>query len=379
MNKLKHYLKVLIFMAPFTASAAPYFEKTAPPSLADHLHLTRSTDSEDNGWLPNLTGLPDKNHVFATQHVVDVMIKDKDPKCMSLDLRLRRMIFQHFSIYKQMANAQHIYLDDEIENRWAHILAIILKESGGDSTNITDMRGHSISTNKPITNLQQWNQISNLKARGPIPLNYQTNFGLTQISADRLFDAFHLAKDQKYDTSYLEGKEGASTPRKIELNTAIAIRRLIWFYQGFAQGRLVESDERISEEDIGKPEFSARYQEGLNMALLYCGTSLMFSEGNGKSDGNENSELQRAMASIAYCKLGNPQTGYGVSEIEQQCFAKWVTLCPTLNIDIAALTPMSYFATRAASPVCQSSFKKLNDTNPTLSNTGSCGFVNSPA
>ena len=370
MNKLKHYLKVLIFMAPFTASAAPYFEKTAPPSLADHLHLTRSTDIEDNGWLPNLTGLPDKNHVFATQHVVDVMIKDNDPKCMSLDLRLRRMIFQHFSIYKQMANAQHIYLDDEIENRWAHILAIIIKESGGDSTNISDMRGHSISTNKPITNLQQWNKISSLKVRGPIPLNYQTNFGLTQLSADRLFDAFHLAKDQKYDTAYLEGKEGASTPRKIELNTAIAIRRLIWFYQGFAQGRIVESDERIPEEDIGKPEFSARYQEGLNMALLYCGTSLMFSEGNSNSDGNENSELQRAMASIAYCKLGDPQTGYGVSEIEQQCFAKWVTLCPTLNIDIAALTPMSYFATRAAIPVCQSTFKHLNDTNPTLSNTG---------
>ena len=297
-------------MAPLMASAAPYFEKTAPPSLADHLHLTRS----NGGWLPNLTGLPDKDQVLEMRKLVDVTMGDKNPKCTSLDINLRKMIFEHFLIYKQMANAQHIYFDQEIEKRWAHVLAIILKESGGDSTNITDMRGHSITTNEPSTNLKQWRKISSLTVRGRIPMNYQTNFGLTQISADRLIEAFHLAKDQKYDTSYLEGREGASTPRKIELNTAIAIRRLIWFYQGFAQGRIVESDEPIPQKDIDKPAFSARYQKGLNMALLYCGTSLMFSEGSSKRDGNAHLELQKAMASIAYCKLGNPQAGFGVSE-----------------------------------------------------------------
>ena len=370
MNKIRHYLKVLIFITPMMASAAPFFEEKAPPSLADHLHLTHSQVSEDGGWLPNLTGLPNINQVLRTQHLVDVMMEDKDPKCTSIDLHLRKMIFQHFLVYQQMANAQHIYLDEQIEHRWAHILAMILKESGGDSTNITDMRGHSISTHVPKTNLQQWKKISNLTVQSRIPMNYQTNFGLTQISADRLFDAFRLAKDQRYDTAYLEGREGASTPRKIELNTAIAIRRLIWLYQGFAQGRIVETDERIPEENISKPEFSARYQKGLNMALLYCGTNLMFSEGYPESRGKEMSELQNAIASIAYCKLGNPQTGYGVSEVEQQCFAKWVTLCPTLNIDIAALTPLSYFATRAASPVCEDTFKRLNNISNTESNIG---------
>ena len=367
MSKLRHYLGIMLLLSltPLMSSAAPYvsvipyFEDTTPPSLADHLHLSHSKDPVDGGWLANLVGLPDQAQVLQTASLVDAVMKDEEPQCKAIDGRLKKMVFQHFLIYQQMANAQHICLDSKTAHQWAHILAMILKESSGDSTNITAMSGLSSSTKEPQTNLQRWNEISDLTAHNRIPMNYQTNFGLTQTSADRLTVAFSLAKDQKYDTAFLEGREGAATPRKIPLNTAIAIRRLIWFYQDVSQGRIAESDGRIHQRDINNPAFSARYQAGLNMALTYCGTPYMFQEGAEK----EISKLQKAISSIAYCKLGNPQTGYGANEMDKECFAKWVTLCPALNIDIATLTPLSYFATRNTSPVCEKTFNRLINKN----------------
>ena len=356
---------ILVSLVPLMASANPYFDDNAPPSFADPIHMRRSNDPADHGWLPQLTGLPDKDHVDRlTKHMVEVMIEDNDAQCTSINVHLRMMMFQHFLIYQQMVNAQHVYFDDKIAHQWAHVLAMILKESSGDSTNITDMSGHTIATNDSKANLHQWMQIVDLTRRGRVQLNYQTNFGLTQISADRLFDAFRLTREQRYDTDFLEGLEGASTPGKLVLNTAIAIRRLIYFYQDFAQGRIVESEGRIHPHDMSKPEFYARYQTGLTMALLYCGTRFMFRGGSLKRERNEKSKLQHAMASIAYCKLGNQQAGYGDNEVDEKCFAEWVTLCPALNVDIATLTPLSYFATRWVSPVCEDTFKRLINKNP---------------
>lgn len=367
MNIIKQYIRVvmLVFLVPMMASAAPYFDDNAPPSFADPIHLSPSKDPFDHGWLPRLIGLPDSNQVsLLTQHMVDVMADSQDESCTSINLHLRMMIFQHFLIYQHMLNAQHIYFNEQIAYQWAHVLAMILQESSGDSSNITDMSGRTLATNDSKTNLRDWRQIFSLTRNGPIKLNYQTNFGLTQTSADRLVDAFNLTKDQRYDTAFLEGRKGASTPRKRELNTAIAIRRLIWFYQDFAQGRILESEGRIHQQDINQPAFSTRYKAGLDTALLYCGTRFMF-RGKSLSHGREKmSKLQHAMTSIAYCQLGNQQTGYGRSEVDEKCFAAWVTLCPALNIDIATLTPLSYFATRGATPRCEGVFKRLINKRP---------------
>jgi hypothetical protein len=363
LNSLRQCTKILItmvFLVPLMAYSAPYFDEHAPPSYADYIPLSHAKDSLDKGWLPLLTGLPDEDQVaLLTQYMLDTIKQEKDPKCTSINVHLRKIIFQHFLIYQHLVNAQHVYLDDKIAHQWAHVLAMILKESSGDSTSITDMNGDSISTYRSKTNLQQWQKIITLSNQGKVQMNSQTNFGLTQLSSDRLTDAFHLAKNQRYDTAFLEGKEGASTPGKIKLNTAIAIRRIIWFYQDFAQGRTSESESRIPKKDIYKPEFYERYQAGLNLALLYCGTGFMFRGKSFEDGGKKMSLLKKAMASIAYCKLGNSQAGYGVNEIDEKCFAEWVTLCPALNIDIATLTPLSYFETRGATPVCEGTFKQL--------------------
>ena len=346
-------------------SASAPVEELIPASLADLFYMTRLRDPIDSGWLPNLTGLPTQEKVaLITQSVNKLIMQETDKKCTSIDPNLRKMMFQHFLIYQQMANAQGIYLDETITHQWAHILAMILKESSGDSTSITDMSGHSISTYEPATNLEQWQKILNLSKDDRIRMNKQTNFGLTQISPDRLFSVFNFYKNQVYFTSFLEGKKGASTPVKVRLNTAIAIRRLVWLYQDFAQGRFLESDMRIRRRDIYKPQFYERYQAGLNMALLYCGTRFMFHE----ESQTDSIKLKDAMASIAYCKLGNAQTGYGLNEIEDKCFAAWITMCPTLNIDIAALIPISYFATRHEAPVCENTFNRILNKKPGSSN-----------
>lgn len=346
---------MFVFLMPSMVFSNPYFDENAPPSFADHIILLRSADAVDHGWLATLTGLPDKDQVDRlTQHMIDIMSEETDPRCTSINVHLRKMIFQHFVIYQHMVNAQHVYLDEWNAHQWAHVLAIILKESSGDSTNVTDMSGDTLATNRSKTNLQQWRRILDLAGQSRIQLNDQTNFGLTQTSADRLLDAFRLAKDQRYDTAFLEGTKG------VVLNTAIAIRRLIWFYQDFAQGRIFESDTRIHQQDIHLPQFYARYQAGLKMALLYCGTDFMFRG----EDGEKTSKLVKAMASIAYCRLGNKQAGYGVNTIDEICFAEWVTLCPALNIDIATLTPMRYYATRDQMPVCEETFKKLVNKKP---------------
>lgn len=355
----------IVLASMVSLPAHPYFDKLAPPSFADPIPMSRSTNDVDHGWLAELIGLPNPQQVkIITQHVLKIMNEETNQRCTSINVHLRMLMFQHFAIYQHMENAQDVYFNDKIAYQWAHVLAMILKESSGDSTSITDMSGHSISTYHSKTNLRQWREISNLTTQDRIQFNYQTNFGLTQMSADRLFDAFRLAKTQQYDSTYLEGREGIATPGKIVLNTAVAIRRLIWFYQDFSQGRTSESEARIPKQFINNPKYSARYKQGLNLALLYCGTRLMF-RGKSLDSGMEKTEkLQNAMRSIAYCKLGNPQTGYGVNEVDEKCFAQWVTLCPALNIDIATLTPLSYFATRDALPVCEETFKRLINKKP---------------
>ncbi|WP_419419008.1 hypothetical protein ACNVED_10690 [Legionella sp. D16C41] len=346
---------ILIFLSKVTTSTAPKLEEYAPPSLADHVHLSLSKDPIDGGWLPDLLGLPnDEQLATSIKQANDVVREEQDKQCSAIDSNLRLLIFQHFIIQQYIANAQNIYFDEHIAQQWAHVLAMIVKESSGDSTSITDMKGHSLSTYNSETNLEHWRKILTLTKQKYIHFTYQTNFGLAQTSADRLFNAFRLAQNEFYDTALLEGKEGAATPRKVKLNTAIAIRRLIWFYQDFAQGRISQIDRRLHQSEINSPEFFFQYEKGLEKAVIYCGTRFMFLESQLKKG-----LLKDAVSSIAYCKLGNSSRGYGLHEMDQQCFAQWVTLCPALNIDIAILTPLNYFATRGEKPVCTETFKKL--------------------
>jgi len=340
------------FVVP-TAFSASHHEEKPQLSLVDHIPLSKAISPKKKGWLADLSDIPSEEDIERiSKHVDEIMQHETNKKCASINPRLRKMIFLHFALYQYMTNKRSIYLNDKNVYHWAHVFGMLLKESSGDTTSITSMTGRSYSTYEAKSDLERWGKIAKLSKHGKIPLNYQTNFGLTQLSIDRLFVALQLARDP----AYFKG-------RKLELNTAIAVRRLIWFYQDFAQGRLIQDHDRIHHHEHDNPEYSIRLTLGAQKALLVCGTKYMFSEGYHEKDRGE-AELTDAMKSIAYCKLGSSTTGYGRNEINGKCFAEWVTLCPMLNFDIAMLTPLRYFATRNASPVCEGTFKSLLNKKP---------------
>lgn len=334
--------------------SATLSELPPAPSLADHIHYVPSSHPKKHGWLADLTGLPLIQEIEHFVSYVDQLIDNEEEEaCVVINKQLRHLIFQHFLIYKRIVNAQGVHLNDSIAEQWAHMLAMILKESSGDATNVTSMNGKSISTYSSKARLENWKQMLTQTQTHQMTLNEQTNFGLAQVSADRLFVAFNLAQEQNDEVIYLK------THKTRPLNSAIAIRRLIWLYQDFSQGRVTQSDHRIHEKEVDQPEWKAQHDKGIEAALLYCGTSLLFRSKNPEHEQQLIQQLKQAMASIAYCKLGNSKSGFGTKTIDIKCFAEWVTLCPALNIDIALLLPMNYFATRHAQPVCTATFKKL--------------------
>lgn len=321
--------------------------------LTFFLFSTAFSESDDLGknreWLADIKDMPSIEEIEKmSQHIDKIMERETDKTCDQINPRLRKMIFLHFAIYQYIVNKRGVYLNDKNIHRWAHTFAMLLKESSGDTTSITEMSGRSYSTYEAKSDLNRWRKITSLSKDGDIKLNYQTNFGLTQISVDRLFVAMQFSKN----LAYLKGRD------KTGLNTANGIRKLIWFYQDFAQGRITQSDKRVDPSKKDNPEDATKLTLGVSIALLLCGTDYMFSEGYHNKVSGVGS-LADAMASIAYCKLGSDEKGYGLNEEEEKCFAKWVTLCPTLNFDIAMITPLKYFATRNAAPVCEKTFKAL--------------------
>lgn len=342
MTKLALSVFILSYVLAPTAFAESATEKKAEPKA-------EVKKPENKPWLADLSGFPSIEEIDAlSKHVDEVMKLEKDKRCTSIDPRLRKMIFLHFVIFQHVVNQRSVYIDKERARHWAHVFAMLLKESSGDTTNVTSMQGKTFTTYAPKSNLERWQKITQRSKNKNIPVNYQTNFGLTQLSADRLYVALNL--DRIPDRL----KEGQGP----NLNTAVAVRRLIWFYQDFAQGRLKHEQDRIHHYEKGNPEYAARFAFGTSMALLMCGTHYMFHEGyNEKVEGV--ADLSDAMASIAYCKVGSSKTGYGLTEENKKCFAEWVTLCPNLNFDIALITPLKYFATRNATPVCEATFNAL--------------------
>lgn len=367
MRKNYFFIKFLIILILIscTHTATTVQEEAARPSLANMLKSSNTIYSRHHGWLADLSGLPPPSEVMKMEkRVLNIIRNDKDRDCSSINVHLRAMIFVHFLVFQHIANAQGVYLDENIAYQWAHILAMILKESSGDSTNITSMSGQSIATDRSKTDISNWKKILDPSKVSHIKLTLQTNLGLSQISENQLIFPVPLTQEQKKETEFLEGKEGSLTRQKRSLSVNNAIRDLIWFYQDFSQGRLTQSEFPICALKIDDPEYAQRYKEGIKAALLYCGTEYMFRHADVKRNKELDRKLKKAMASIAYCRLGRPRCDENNNELDMRCFEAWVTLCPALNIDIALLLPLRYFATRYANPVCLDTFKALLNQRP---------------
>lgn len=306
-------------------------------------------DEEPPEGLADIEGLPQvpsapasvADEIRAAPGGDEAGCKDKVPA------PLRAMVFRHYQNFQEMQNRQGVFFPEKAAVRASQLLGMVPKESAGDSTNVTDMTGKEVGTYQAQTTLDRWNT---LFKHDKIKYNKQTNWGLAQMSMDRLVVGFKV--DTKLD-DFLPGDDTSAT-------SAQNVRRLLDFYQDFAQGRLEQHDRPITEKELADPKappaMKERARKGLQKALWHCGTRFLFKEGQQGEAGAK--ALEQAMASIAYCDAGQAKPDLN-SDAQMKCFARWVTLCPALNLDIAILTPDSYFATRHAAPLCQATFRKL--------------------
>jgi hypothetical protein len=329
---MKFLLLSLALAAPSAFAAAP--EPAVPPSF------------------PNLEGLPqapDENAPNTESEVHNAPGAD-EANCKTVDPALRAMVFRHYQNLQEMQNTQGHFFPDNSPAKAAHLLGMVPKESSGDPTNTTDMNGKEFATYKAISNLPRWKSLFDQK----MIYNKQTNYGLAQMSMDRMLAGNTVATD-------LDDFLGAVAHPTAGLD----VRRILTVYQEMAQGRLTQDDAPISQKALQDPhataELKAQAQMGLSAALWHCGTRFLYKEGYTGEDGQK--ALEAAMSSIAYCDFGKDKPDPN-SRSQAQCFARWVTLCPALNLDVAILTPDSYFATHRAAPLCQATFQKLTKKRP---------------
>jgi hypothetical protein len=319
----------------------------SPPAAEGSVPTPPATAME-----PNISGVPQEPEGPAAPTTADEVRNapgGDEPDCKSkVDPALRAMVFKHYSNFQDMQLAQGQPLPPNAPDKCAHLLGMVMKESAGDSTDVTDMKSHEVGTYRAMSDLTRWNA---LFSHGNLTYDKQTNYGLAQQSMDRLLAPSGVSGTIGNLVSKLTGSSGQG------------VAKLLSFYQSTAQGRVSENDNPIPQKDAQDPNapqaVKDRARAGLKAAVWHCGSRFLFKEGYAGADGEK--QLEDAMASIAYCDIGakNPNPK---NQDQAKCFARWVTLCPALNLDIAILTPDSYFATNKAPPLCGQTFKKLTKT-----------------
>lgn len=297
--------------------------------------------------LPKLDGLPtyDPASQITTAQEVKAAGGAKEAACKKkVPAALRAMVFQHYLHAQALENAQGHYFNSAMVLKWSHLLGMILKESGGDPADVTDMNGKEVGSYKAMDSIAHWKSLFS----HDLTYDKQTNYGIAQQSLDRL--QVGSPGSNEYDRFLGAGAN---------LTDGEYVMRLLGLYQQFAQGRLSNSDTVITKAELrapnAPPDLVARAHLGVQAALWYCGTRFLYKEGYTGAVGQKT--MEDAMASIAYCDVTNISAG-------KKCAASWLTLCPALNLDIGLLTPDSYFQTRKTSPVCGKTFVALTTKKP---------------
>jgi hypothetical protein len=268
--------------------------------------------------------MPDENGnwtEFRTNEE-DALLSDAgdDASCVKrVPLNLRALFFEHFRYYVDHSKS---HLGEVEIARFAKVLGMSLNESGGASAAVTDMSGtggvtslhHFYNTDNPgvsgsaahtssLDSLDQLLEITTetrkTKRKGKrtftMKWNGETNFGLLQMSANRLDLNFGNHEDE------------------IARNTLVAMRTL----------------------------YASHPEEVIDR----CGTARMFKE--------PATRIREAFDAIQTCDASSK------NKEEVQCFGRWATLCPNYNLTLALIAPPAYFATRRSAPLCAKTFRKI--------------------
>lgn len=203
-----------------------------------------------------------------------------------------------FNYYHSIANTNYTAAQTGID-KYTKMIGKIYKESSGNAVGYSDMNGsgsmdavRAFYKNGQKASIEMFDQ---LRKNKNVVRNHQTNIGLLQISPDQLF----------------------------------------WRPQV----------RTLFNETIQR--FNKNPTEGLKM----CGTKELFS--------NSEAELKNEFKKFQQCSVGRKTQIVGtktvpvLSDQEFECFDRWVSFCPSLNIAIGLKLPLKYFETRGAAPLCK--------------------------
>ena len=241
-------------------------------------------------------------------------------KCLSnLPASTRKFLFD---FYYSSALVDPIVAKNSL-NKFSKICGMIYKESSGNPVSCTDMHYNGSRTsvvefckNDSLASVSMYNKLRDDKS---INRNYQTNFGLLQLSADIL-------------------------------TWNISLRSIF---------------EHVVEEVSSHPD----------TALSMCGSKCLFS--------NCGEDILDQMKKFSHCKLHyrkkvdskKGETVPDISADEINCFDHWVSFCPNLNLALGMQLPASYFESRKAPALCEDELsliltsvmlKKNNEKLPSL-------------
>lgn len=225
----------------------------------------------------------------------------KTPCQMKIPSTTRQMLFNFFhSIAKNNKTLATNGL-----TQYSKMVGKLYLESSGNPLAYTDMNGTGSSKavqafykNKNMASISMYRELRNNEK---VKRNVQTNFGILQISIDQLF--------------------WRPKARTLFNNTII------------------------------------RFHENPKAGLQMCGTISLFND--------DETSLLNEFDSFKSCSIGtktkvhNGSTIPVVSGEELDCFDKWISYCPTLNIGIGLELPNAYFETSGAAPLCNKELSSL--------------------
>jgi hypothetical protein len=243
----------------------------------------------------------------------------EDASCVRrLPENLRNLFFEHFRYYVDHSTSE---VGEKEVARFAKVLGMAPRESSGATVAITDMRGTGGATSlrqffkndnpgvaapKSLTSsLESLNKLFAITAEtrkvngvlrsSTLRWDEETNFGLLQMSANRLYIDFGGRQDD------------------------------------------------IARDSIR--EMRTLYASEPEEVIARCGTALMFNDSP--------VEIRGAFDELMTCEPG------WKSKKSIQCFGQWATLCPNYNVTLALVAPPAYFATRHAAPLCTKTFTRI--------------------
>ena len=219
-------------------------------------------------------------------------------KCLSkLPDSTRKLLFDFY--YSSALKDPN--LANEALSKFSKVCGMIYKESSGNPVACTDMKYNGshkavveFCKNDSLASVSMFNK---LRSDETVTRNYQTNFGLLQLSADIL----------------------------------------TW------NPNLRSIFENVVKEVSANPA----------KAMVMCGSACVFSSCE--------ADLLKKMDSFKNCKLDykkkfdakKKETRPDISADEINCFDHWVSFCPNLNIALGMKLPSSYFESRGAPSLCE--------------------------